>query len=377
MFTTGSKLLLGATVASLVATLVYGILAGGLMGTIGLVSATAALGALAGIVIFTRDANVAADDIDAFAGAAAATDRPGSGMWPLAIGLAAATMSLGLVTYTAIFILGLVLLIAGTAEWMLLAWAERASSDARHNAEVRGRLAYTAEMPAAAAIGLGIVIYAFSRVMLGLPSKTATIVGFSVAAALVLAMGALVGSNRKVSAPTLTGLFAVAGVVLISGGAVAGLNGEREMKVYKTTAYYAAKDECGAEEVSADKNSSQTVAGKASQAAEVTLDDTGLTYVKPGDLVGRTDALQLPRSNANNVVFRNETAEPRRLLLELAPDLEGSPPRMCTQLVKEGGAALLTVNFAVPSFDPAVVDNGGYAFTVPGVDGARLEVVVP
>jgi hypothetical protein len=53
MFTTGSKLLLGSTVAALIGTLLYGILVGGIMGTVGLVSATAALGTFAAINIFT------------------------------------------------------------------------------------------------------------------------------------------------------------------------------------------------------------------------------------------------------------------------------------------------------------------------------------
>jgi hypothetical protein len=38
---------------------------------------------------------------------------------------------------------------------------------------------------------------------------------------------------------------------------------------------------------------------------------------------------------------------------------------------------LLTLNYPVPSFDPKLEANGGYALHVPGVDGARLDVVVP
>lgn len=377
MFTTGSKLLLGSTVAALIGTLVYGILAGGIMGTVGLVSATAALGGLSAINIFVRDANVAADEIDSFSGAAASADRPGSSMWPLAIGLAAATITLGLVTYTAIFMLGMILLIAGIAEWMLQGWAEGASTDAEHNREVRGKLAYTAEMPAAAAIGLGIVIYAFSRVMLGVPSKTSTIVAFSVVATVVLIAGAIIGSNRRVSAPTMTGIFAVAGVVLISGGAVAGLNGEREIEEHHTTAYYAEEGKCGSDEISADEHASQTVAGKAAIAAEVRLAEGGLTYTFPGIDLVRSESIQLPRSSAVNILFRNETAEPRRLVAEMAPEVEGSPAKICSQLVEEGGVQLLTLIYPVPSFDPALEANGGYSFHVPGVDTARLEVVVP
>ena len=49
-------------------------------------------------------------------------------------------------------------------------------------------------------------------------------------ATVVLAVGAFIGSKRTISAPAMTGGFAIAAVVLVSGGAVAGLNGEREIK---------------------------------------------------------------------------------------------------------------------------------------------------
>ena len=204
MFTTGSKLLIGSSVLALVATLLFGILDGGLLGSVGLISATVALSVLAGINVFTRDANVGADEVESFGGAASAAERPGSSMWPFTIGLAAVTATLGLVTYTAIFVLGLILLMAGLAEWLVQAWSERASSERDHNAEVRARILHPVEMPAAAAIGLGIVIYAFSRVMLGVPSKTSTIVAFSVVATVVLAVGAFIGSKRTISAPAMT-----------------------------------------------------------------------------------------------------------------------------------------------------------------------------
>jgi len=377
MFTTGAKLLLGATVASLAGTLAYGILVGGTMGTIGLVSATAALAALAGIVIFTRDANVFADEPDTFDSAAANAARPGASMWPFALGLAATTMTLGLVTYPAIFILGTILLVAGIAEWILQAWAERASADASHNAEVRGRLAHIAEMPVAAAIGLGIVIYSFSRVMLGVPSKTSTIVAFSIVATIVLVVGTIVGARRTITAPKITALFAVSGVVLIGGGAVSGLNGERDIHEHETTAYIAAKDECGAEETHADEHASQTVAGKAGTVEVVLTAGDTLVHRKPGDEVDRTGAIQLPRANANNLLFRNDSDADRRLVIDLAPDYEGSPPRICTMLIEPGSVQLLTINFAVPSFAPEITEIGGYRFYVPGVDTAELEVVVP
>ncbi len=375
MFTTGSKLLLGATVSALVGTLLYGLLVGGIMGTVGLVSLTVGLACVAGINISTRDANVAAEDAVTTSGLAASTLRPNASIWPLAFGVAAAVIVLGLVVHAVVVIIGIVLMLVSGLEWLLQSWSEGASSDRSHNREVRSRLAYTAEMPVAAAIGLGLIVFAFSRVMLGVATKSATIVAFAVVGSIVLLGGALISRSRGLSTPRMFGIFSVAGVVLLGGGAVMGLQGERDIEAHHTTAHYAELDECGTEEISADEHASQTVAGKASSAAEVILDDSGLFYELPGINQKRTGSIQLPRSSANNILFRNETNTPRRFIAELA-EIEGSPARLCTALVEEGGVQLLTIHYPVPSFDPVVEESGGYALVVAGVDD-RIEVVVP
>ena len=58
--------------------------------------------------------------------------------------------------------------------------------DWAHNAEVRNRVANSLEFPLLGAVGVGIIVYAFSRVMLWL-SKTNTVVAFSALAGVVLA----------------------------------------------------------------------------------------------------------------------------------------------------------------------------------------------
>ena len=58
---------------------------------------------------------------------------------------------------------------------MLQAWAERASADARYNSAVRERMAGPLEFPLAGAVAVGILVYAFSRIMLWL-SKTNTVI---------------------------------------------------------------------------------------------------------------------------------------------------------------------------------------------------------
>lgn len=376
MFTTGSKLLIGSATAVSLFAVMYGVMQGGTLGTIGLISAATSLWLLAGVNAAIRDANVSALDTDAFATSAAARTAPGQSLWPLLTAIGATSMTLGLVVNRTFFIVGLIAVIAGAAEWMVQAWSERASSDEHYNAVTRAVMAHPLELPVAAAIGGGVVVYSFSRVMLGLPTKTATVVAFVVVAALVLAVGTLLGFKRSVSKATLTGAFSLAAVALIAGGTIAGLNGERETHPHETPADLAEENRCGTEETEVDENASQSLGAKSNLAAEVIFDGSSLNADVPG-FDGDFEALTLPRSNPSNVLFRNESDEARRFVLELHPELDadGVPlgaERLCTALVEPDGVQLLTIVIGRPSF---ALDEP-YAVSVPGTD-ATLEVVVP
>ena len=262
MFTTGSKLLIGSALAAGAFALIYGVTQGGALGTIGLISAAAGLALLAGINAWVRDANVSAMDTEAFDASAAAQATAVPSLWPLLAGLGVTAIALGLVTLPAIFIIGCIITFAALLEWVVQGWSERASADRGYNSQARNFLVDPLELPVAAAIGFGVVAYSFSRVMLGLPSKSATVVAFSIVAALVLGVGSLVGLKRGVSKTALTGTFGLGLVALVAGGAIAGLNGERDIEEHHTTAYIAERGECGTEKTEADKLASQTVAGK-------------------------------------------------------------------------------------------------------------------
>lgn len=376
MITTGSKLLIGSTVAAIVFAVVYGLTREGTLGTIGLVSAALALGLIAGVNLYTRDANVAADDPGAATGSAAAGQAPPHSVWPLAGALGVTAVLVGIVTYPAVTIVGLVILLAATAEWMVQAWAERGSADVAYNDEIRARIANPLEMPVLGAIGAAVIIYFASRVMLAL-TKEGTVVVFSVVAALVLFVAFVLAARPRVSTGTMLGVSGLGVVVLVAGGAVAGVSGERDMHVLETTADLAERGRCGVEPTEADEDASQTVAGKSNLAATITLTpDRQLAVDVPG-YTGSQSTLQLPRSNANNLMFRNESDHDRRLRVDLGPaagqDDEANDRVLCTQLVEPGGVALLTVVFDRPTF--AVPD--GHRFTVPGVESAELEVVIP
>ena len=381
MFTTGSKLLIGSAVLATLSAIAYGITQGGIMGTVGLGSAALALSFLAGLNLFTRDNNYWADEIAAIEDAPAAARPPANSVWPFAFAFGAAVLAVGLVTYQAVFIIGIVLLLASGAEWTAEAWAQRASADAGHNADVRDRIANPLEFPLAAAIGIGAVVYAFSRVMLFL-SKTNTVIAFSVLGSIIITLAFFFAYRPRVPSKAAAVVIGVGALGLIAGGAAAGLGGERDIHPHETTS---GLDEEGAdictspEKFEADKNASQSVAATAAVAATITLGSDGtLNYSLNGPSPSGAAGITLPRSNPNNVLFRNQSGEARRLSASLGTVVEEGteeavPSLMCTALVAEGGTQNIQLNVPLPS----ITSPDGYSFFVPGVESARLNLIVP
>jgi hypothetical protein len=384
MFTTGSKFLIGSAVLATVAAIAYGVTQDGVMGTIGLATAALALTYLAGVNIYVRDCNIWDDEISTVESAPAAARPPANSIWPMAFGLGAAVLTVGLVTSQALFVVGVVILLAAGAEWTAEAWAERASADASFNAEVRSRIANPLEFPLAAAIGIGVIVYAFSRIMLWL-SKTNTVVFFAVMGALILTVAFLLASRPGLKSRTVVGAIAVGALALVAGGAAAGLDGERDIHEFPTTEGLTEEGEdicLSPEEFEADEKASQSVGATAAVAATITLTDDGqLTFAVNGPVEEGADALTLPRSNPNNVVFVNESDEERRLSLDLGTrtveNEEGEEEEVahlvCTPLVEPDGSQNKTLVIGAPS----IVAPDGYFFFVPGVESARLSLVVP
>jgi hypothetical protein len=212
----------------------------------------------------------------------------------MAFALGAAVLTVGLVTYQAVFIVGVVLLLAAGAEWTAEAWAERASADASYNAAVRSRIANPLEFPLAAAIGIGIIVFAFSRIMLWL-SKTNTVIAFAVLGIIILTVAFFLAYRPGLKSRAAFGAIAVGVLALVAGGAAAGLDGERDIHVHETTD---GLSEEGAgiclspEEFEADEKASQSVGATAAVAARITLEEDGqLTFSVNGPVEQGATAL--------------------------------------------------------------------------------------
>jgi hypothetical protein len=416
MFTTGSKFLIGASVVALLATVIYGVGQDGVLGTVGLASATIGLIALTVLNLILGDSNVFTDDEAPVETTAAAQYAPTGSVWPLGFAFGAVIVAVGLISYQPIVVIGLVALLATGAEWTVQAWAERASSDGVHNDAVRSRLSNPLEYPIGGAIAVGIIIYAFSRVMLWL-SKTNTVVAFAVMAAVVLLVGFVIANRPSLKTGAVGSVMAVGAIAVVAAGTVTGVQGERDIPEFETTTIWQEEAILHPEEYAegaaegkhpadlicespeefpeADEEASETVANK-SGTYQVLLDESGtLDFDVPGPKEAGAVGMVIPRSNATNVIFRNNSDEDRRLSLDFGTQTveieEGgeteeveAPHQICTTLIEPGGAQLLTVKAAEPSFAYDGIENpngpdgaDGFWFFVPGVDSAKLEVIVP
>jgi hypothetical protein len=374
MFPAGSRLLIGATVLTALVATLYGVTNGGSLGTMGLISAAVALFVLTAINAYTRDADVSAMDTAALTESAAAHRAPWASLWPVIGALGGALIVIGLVTYPIVFVFGVVVLVAATAEWMLQAWSERASGDTAYNSEVRQRFAHAAEFPVLGVLAFGVIVYAFSRIMLSVSKEGGPVV-FAGIGALVLAAGFLIAFRRNLDNRLVAGVALVAVFALLASGIAAALYGERETEEHETTSDLAADDACDQNEREADEHAGQSVADKANVFGEIDLRDDDTLVATQEGVPGESTTMTFQRSNATNVIFNNESDEPRRLVLEYAErvDNEVVPAVRCTPLVEEGGSGFMTFVIGVPSG----ASEHPYQFVVPGLDGASIEVVVP
>jgi hydrogenase-4 membrane subunit HyfE len=386
MFTTGSKLLLGATVLSVAAAIVFGASNGGAtgwLGTVALVSAAVVFALLFGVNYYTRDGNVSAMSQEAVAEAAAAQPPAGRSLWPLFAAMGVAAIAVGAVSKPIVLKAGVVVVLAAAVEWMVQAWSERASADPEYNAGLRKRILHPLEFPVLAAAGLAAMIYSFSRIMLWIDKSGGPVV-FIIIGALVLFGGFVLASRPSLKKGVVAGVCTIGALGLVSTGAVMAVDGQRTIEAHPTTstdngAVCSQPEEGPGEQAEVDDKGSQAVAAKASVGLIVELKN-GQLIAHEADIDQPQSTVTIARGNIVNLIFKNHDPEKRRLTVnmgEFEQDINGTVvkqrPKKCTTLVREDGSQLLTVEFSKPSAASAQP----YSMTVPGVDGAEIKVVVP
>jgi hypothetical protein len=386
MFTTGSKLFLGATVLSIVAAVVFGVSNGGStgwLGTIGVLSAALVFAFLFGVNYYTHDGNVSALSDNATTESPAAQVPVGRSIWPALSAVAVGAIAVGAESAPIVFKAGVVLLLAAAVEWMVHGWSERASADPAYNAALRKRMLQPLEFPVLAAAGLAALVYSFSRIMLWIDKSGGPVV-FVIAGALVLAGGFLLASKPTLKKSLVTGLCTVGALGLVSTGAVMAVDGQRAIEAHPTTqtdngAACALAEEGQGDQVEIDEKASQAVASKAGVGITVVLEGGKLTAHELA-VTGARNPVTVSRGNVTTVIFKNHDAEKRRLTVnmgEFETDINGTlvkdRPKVCTNLVRKDGSQFLS--FVLPK--PSAASSLPYTFTVPGVEGAEIEIKVP
>lgn len=382
MLTTGSKLFIGATVLSVVAAVVYAVTTGGptgFMGTVGLISTAVVFAFLAGVTIHARDGHVPAQQEEFHRSAAAARPPVGRSMWPPVAALGIAGLMVGIVSHPVVFKVSFVVLLAAVVEWMVQSWSERASADDSFNRSVRGRMMHPLEFPVLATIGLGALIYSFSRIMLT-ASKDSGRYLFIVIAAIVLFGAFLFAGRRNATRKVIAGVSTLAVVSLVGVGVGSAVSGQRDIEAHPTLSKGVCLEEVGESEMlEADEKANTGVSSKSAVVANVELQSNGTLiawvngYDGTGDQSKARSDLQIPRSARVGIIFHNNFGGEHRLTARLGTF--GADPELvdCTQRIAEGDEAYLSI--AAPKTNAA--SSTELELVIPSLPDQKIMLVVP
>jgi hypothetical protein len=377
MFKVGSKLFLGLTGFSALTLVAYLIFVERLaLGGVALSMAFAALVGLSAVVIIVNDGDYEVQPRDA--------SLVRASMWPLITVAGVVLLILGLVVAQVYFIFGIVVVLAALTEWLVQAWSESASDDAAHNDSARRRLLHPIEFPVIATLGLGVIIFAFSRIMLAI-SKSAGAVAFMVLSSLVLLVGAIFALRPALKSAIVSGICVVGAVGIVAGG-IAGQGAGLRSDLFEAAeeGHYTHR-ECGVEKSKYfDKKAMKTLSLRTNPVAIIELRDGALSAVMTG-FNEPQKSVSVPRGNPVTFIFRNFDAAERRMVASLgaamgtgaesSSEKEGhsNANETCTQLIPQGAEQALTITYAKPS----IAQVEPLTLTVPGVEGQAIEVVVP
>ena len=371
MFSTGFKYFLGVTLLSTAALIMsLFVLDQFAIAGVAISMLIAVTALLAGIAVVTRDGQTTTATPDS------SKELVTQSMWPLVSSIGVVLLALGLVTSAVVFFSGVVVLLAALAEWMVQSWSERASKDTNYNALARKRLLNPIEFPVLAALGLGVIIYSFSRIMLTV-NKTTGASLFIIFGSLVLIGGILFAVKPDLKRSLVVTICLLGAVGIFVAGIISATTGVRE-ELVAAKAESHELPECGAERSEHfDKLAEGTLSLRSSVDATIELVDGKLTarivgFNKP------QNSVTIRRSTATNLIFHNMDSNEYRLVADLGTrklaEPEGATEKnlVCTQLTAQGSEQSLVLKIN----KPAPVGTS-YILSVPGVEGQSIELVVP
>jgi len=245
MFTWGSKYLFTVAGGAFLGAALYGLISGGdVIGVISsgykggvgdhtgyaiLTTIAVVVGAIGLINLRNRDGDAAeAADRVGYDGILAVATPQAPSYWAPLSAFGMASIVVGVAVSTAFLILGIVVLVVVALEWTVLAWSDRATGDPKVNALIKDRVLAPLELPMMAALLAVVTVVAASRILLAVPSPAASTAVASVAAALIFA-AAIFMVKAKPSRSVITGIIAVLALLVLAGGIVGAVQGERQI----------------------------------------------------------------------------------------------------------------------------------------------------
>ena len=150
----------------------------------------------------------------------------GLSIWPIVTAFSAGVVIVGLAYSTVLFAIGCIGLAIAGVEWTVKAWSERATGDAVRNSELRDHLMHPLEVPIGATLGVVLVIFSVSRVLLAVP-KVGAVFFIIIFATFIFMIAILLASRPDLKRTVLVASLVVFGVLIILGGIIGGVVGQR------------------------------------------------------------------------------------------------------------------------------------------------------
>lgn len=151
----------------------------------------------------------------------------GLSFWPVLGAFSVGAAIVGLAVSSVLFVIGCIGLVVAGVEWTVKAWSERATGDPERNQAIRDHLMHPLEIPIGATLGIGLVIFSMSRILLAV-SKVGAVFVIIILATAIFVVAIILANRPQLKRSMLVGALLVFGVLIIGGGIVGGVAGPRE-----------------------------------------------------------------------------------------------------------------------------------------------------
>jgi len=151
----------------------------------------------------------------------------GSSWWPIFAALGLSILVVGLVVHAAIFVIGVVIILAIGIEWTMTNWSEKATSDPELNSELRERLMRPIEVPLIGALGIGVLVLAVSRILLSSSASGAVLVA-TIVGVLIFGTAYYISTRPSISRGLIQSVLFLGIAGILIAGLISAVVGERD-----------------------------------------------------------------------------------------------------------------------------------------------------